>query len=736
MNTLESSPQPWERISSVSVNANAQAEANVIELPLMLRLWRILVRRRWLIVGSIILVTILGLLYSFTRTPLYTASSRLEISRDSAQVVNIQSVERETSEFDLEFYQTQYGLLASNALAEQVVRNMRLQDDPMFKGAYGIEDAATSEEEGPRMSPAELRQAKIRQAVDIVLGSVEIAPIRSSRLVDIAVTTPDPALSARIANAWGANFIEMNLKRRYEANSYAREFLEDRLEQLRQRLEDSERDLVAYASAQNIINLEQATDTQTGRTLSQRSLQADQLATLNEELAKAEADRIRVQAMPRSGTASAEALTNATLASLRDRRAAAQAEYQKLLTQFEPNYPPAQALKNQVDALDTSIAREESRISATLGGAATAAGARETALRARVASLTGDLSDLRRRSIQYNIYQREVDTNRVLYDGLLQRYKEIGIAGGVGTNNISVVDNAEVPEGPSSPNHALNLLASLLLGAVLGAALAMLMEQIDEGITEPTDVGRVLHAPLLGVIPTTEDGDPIAALNDLRSSLVESYIAVQTNLDLSTAHGAPASLSVTSTRPQEGKSTTAFALAHTLARSGRKIVLIDGDMRSPSVHHEFGIKNGEGLSNALTGHDNVQELLHQTSNPNLRYMTAGPQPPNAADLLVGNRLQIVIKKLLDSGIDHVIIDSPPVLGLADAPLIAAAVEGTIYAVEARAIRTSRVRTAMQRLRGANINLLGVVLTKFSTKHTQYSYAYDYKYGYGKSTVQA
>ena len=216
---------------------------------------------------------------------------------------------------------------------------------------------------------------------------------------------------------------------------------------------------------------------------------------------------------------------------------------------------------------------------------------------------------------------------------------------------------------------------------------------------------------------------------------MESYIAVQTNLDLSTSHGAPASLSVTSTRPQEGKSTTAYALAHTLARSGRRVILIDGDMRSPSVHHEFGIKNEAGLSNALTGAENLEALLHPTNNPNLRYMTAGPQPPNAADLLVGNRLQNVIKKLLDSGVDHVIIDSPPVLGLADAPLIAASVEGTVYAVEARAIRTSRVRTAMARLRGANINLLGVVLTKFSTKHTQYSYAYDYKYGYGKSTAQ-
>jgi polysaccharide biosynthesis transport protein len=735
MNTLEQTPAPWERIAPSGSAANTPAEINVIELPLMLRLWRILVRRRWAIVGTIAVVVVLGMLYSFTRTPLYTATSRLEISRDSARVVEIQSVERETSEFDLEFYQTQYGLLASRALAEQVVRNMRLHEDPGFKSAYDLADPEATSEGAATASPAEMRQANVRRAVEIVLGAIEIAPIRSSRLVDISVTTPDPALSGRIANAWGANFIEMNLKRRYDANSYARDFLESRLAQLRKRLEDSERALVAYASQEGIINLEESVDTQNGRTVAGRSLQADQLATLNEELAKAEAERIRTQALPRSGRTSAEALNNSTLASLRDRRAATAAEYQKMLGQFQPSYPPAVALKNQVDALDASIAREENRIAASLGGNASAAVARESALRARVAALTGDLSDLRRRSIQYNIYQREVDTNRVLYDGLLQRYKEIGVAGGVGTNNISVVDSAQVPQAPSSPNHALNFFASLLLGTLLGAAVAMLLEQIDEGITEPTDVGRLLQEPLLGVIPVSDDGEPLEALNNLRSAMVEAYIAVQTNLDLSTSHGAPSSFSVTSTRPQEGKSTTAYALAQTLARSGRKVILIDGDMRSPSVHHEFDIKNVEGLSNALTGAENLQALLHPTSNPNLRFMTAGPQPPNAADLLVGNRLQIVIGRLLQDA-DHVIIDSPPVLGLADAPLIAAAVEGTVYAVESRAIRISRVRTAMERLRAPNINLLGVVLTKFSTKHTQYSYAYDYKYGYGKSVAQA
>ena len=697
----------------------------------MIRLWRVFERRRWLILGSVVVIALLGLLYSLTRVPLYTSTAQIEISRESARVVDIQSVEGDASEFNLEFYQTQYGLLRSEALAQQVVRDMQLHDDEQFIAAYnlGADENSTSLE--LNLSPAQARQAAVRQAAEILLGAVEIAPIRSSSLVDISATTPDPVLSARIANAWGENFIDMNLRRRYEASSYAREFLESRLEELRQRLEESERELVSYAAAQNIVNLEQSVDTATGRTTAQRSIQADQLAALSEELARAEAERIRLQSLPRSGSSSAEALQNSTLASIRDRRAAVQAEYSKMLAQFEPEYPPAEALERELAALDSSIAREENRVASSLSASAAAATQRAEALRERVAALTGDLSDLRSRSIQYNIFQREVDTNRVLYDGLLQRYKEIGIAGGIGTNNISIVDFAQVPEIPTSPNHILNFLGSLLLGGLIGIGLAMLMEQFDEGVTDPTDVTRLLRVPLIGVVPSAANDDPIAALHDLRSSVVEAYIAVQTNLGLSTSLGVPPSLSVTSTRPQEGKSTTAYAIAHTLARSGKRVVLIDGDMRSPSVHHEFNVKNKAGLSNALAGENAFETLLHETPQANLQFMTAGPQPPNAADLLVGDRLKTIIERLL-MNCDHVIIDSPPVLGLADAPLIAAAVNGTLYAVEAKSMKVSRARTAMQRLGSANINLLGVVLTKFNSKQTQYSYAYDYSYGSEKS----
>jgi polysaccharide biosynthesis transport protein len=355
---------------------------------------------------------------------------------------------------------------------------------------------------------------------------------------------------------------------------------------------------------------------------------------------------------------------------------------------------------------------------------------RESRLRARVEQLKSNFLDLRRRSIQYNIFQQEVDTNRALYDGLLQRFKEIGVAGGVGINNISIVDTADIPQKPSSPRLLLNLALALLAGLGVGAALAFALEQMDEAIADPTEVGRRLGLPLLGSVPKTKDVTPREALLDRRSELVDAYLAVQTNLGFTTEHGVPRTLAVTSTRAAEGKSTTALAIATMLARSKKNVILVDGDMRSPSVHHLGGVGHEHGLSNFLAGQDETGPLTFEMADLGFTAMSAGPIPPNAAELLTGNRLQLLLDRLLES-YDHVIIDSPPVMGIADAPLIASRVEGVVYAVESHGIRSSMVKTALNRLMAANAHILGGVLTKFETTKAHYGYGYEYGYGYGR-----
>ncbi|MCC2981673.1 GumC family protein [Sphingomonas sp. IC4-52] len=701
-------------------------------MPLLRQYLRIAMRRRYAIIAAVVGCVLLGLIITLLMTPKYTATSTIEISRESDKVTNFQGVEREASVADQEFYQTQYGLLQSRSLSERVAAQLRLIDDPEFFEMFGISQDKPAFQQTNGRYPANGRAARQRVAGEVLLKNLSIDPTRLSRLVDIRFTSPDADFSARVANAWAENFIKTNLERKIQATSYGRDLLQRQLAEYKNRLDQSQRQLVAYASAQQIINLPSQTSGD-NRATSERSIVADDLAALNAALSQATADRIqaeaRYQQVGRSG-ASTEALRNVAINNLRQRRAELAAEYQQLMTRFEPGYPAAQAIQSQINQLDRSIAREEGRVTNSLQADYREAVERERALQAKVNQLKSSFLDLRRRSIQYNIYQQEVDTNRALYDGLLQRFKEIGVAGGVGVNNVAVVDPADVPQRPSSPRLLINLAASILAGLVLGAAIALALEQIDEAIADPAEVERRLGLPLLGSVPKVEGATPKEALLDRKSELVDAYLAVQTNLAFTTQHGVPRSFAVTSTRPAEGKSTTALALATTLARAHRRVILVDGDMRSPSVHHLGGVDHDRGLSNFLSGQDDISSLTFEMRELGLTAMSAGPIPPNAAELLTGNRLSLLIERLLET-YDHVVIDSPPVMGLADAPLIASRVEGVIYAVESHGIRATLVKTALGRLASANARIVGGVLTKFEPRKANYGYGYEYGYGYGR-----
>ena len=700
-------------------------------LPIIRQYLRIATRWRYVILGVTAACVLLGLVATLLMTPKYMAVTTVEISREADKVTDFQGVQRDAGVADQEFYQTQYGLLKSRSLSERVALQMRLVDDPKFYEMFRVKSALSAFQLVDGRYPAAGRATRQRIAGETLLANVDVSPTRLSRLVDIGFTSPNPDFSAKIANAWADNFIQTNLERKVQATSYGRDLLQKQLAQLKDKLNESQRQLVGYASAEKIINLpSQSSD---GKTTSERSIVADDLASLNAALSQATADRIQTQARyeqsGRSG-ASTEALRNQAINALRQKRAELAADYQRMMIQFEPGYPAAKAIQSQIDQLDRSIAREEGRVSGSLAADFREAQERESALKAKVEQLKMGYLDLRRRSIQYNIYQQEVDTNRALYDGLLQRFKEIGVAGGVGVNNISVVDPADVPQRPSSPRMLVNLALSLLAGLGLGALIAIALEQIDEAIADPGEVERRLGLPLLGSVPKLEHGTPTEALLDRKSEMFDAYLAVQTNLGFTTEHGVPRSFAVTSTRPAEGKSTTALALATTLARAHRKVILVDGDMRSPSIHHLGGVDHDHGLSNFLSGQDDISTLTFPMLDLGFTAMSAGPIPPNAAELLTGNRLAVLIERLGEQ-YDHVVIDSPPVMGLADAPLIASRVEGVIYAVESHGIRTSMVKTALARLTSANARIIGGVLTKFVARKANYGYGYEYGYGYGR-----
>lgn len=717
----------FDRASSATSGADDQS------VPLALEYVRIVMRRKLVIAGTLLAFLFLGVLITLLMTPKFTATTIVEIARESNKIVNLQGVEQEASDADQEFYQTQYGLLQSRSLAERVARQLNLVDDPAF---FELFDEDPTDEPGQRIVGNRFapngREFRTRLAGEILLDNLSVDPTRLSRLVSVSITSPDAELSARLANAWAANFIESTLERRYEATSYARKFLEDRIDQLRRRLEDSERQLVNYASRERIIEL--PSGTQENGELGQRSIIADELASLNGELARATADRVEAAARyneyrSRAGE-SAQALNNSAINTMRARRAELASDYEKMLTQFEPAYPPAMALQSQIQELDRSIGREESRVSSAIGNEYRSALGREQRLTSRIDELKNGVLDVRRRSIQYNIYKREVDSTRILYEGLLQRYKEIGVTGGVGVNNISVVDPAAAPDRRSSPRVALNILLALILGTAAGVALAILLEHIDESISDPSDVRGRIGTALLGTVPDRKGLDPTEELHDRKSELFDAYLAVQSNLALATDHGLPRSLSVTSTRPAEGKSTTSLAIATTLARSGRRVLLIDSDMRSPTLHKLLGRDHDRGLSTYLAGDDNIDSFLVNYEPLGITAMTAGPLPPNAAELLSSDRLTQLLQTLLER-FDHVVIDSPPVMGLADAPLIGGRVESTIMVVEASGVRARMVKRAIERLRTGGADVIGTVLTKFAASRSTYGYDYAYGYDYGR-----
>lgn len=695
--------------------------------PVLRQFLAIAMRWRYVILGAVAACFLIGLITTLLMTPQYTASSTIEISREADKVTNLQGVEQEAGRSDQEFYQTQYGLLQSRSLAERVAAELKLIDSPKFFEMFDVGGNNPAFTRNNGRYPASARATRQRIAGEILQKNLSVEPARLSRLVEIRFTSPDAAFSAKVANAWANNFIETNLERKIQATSYGRNLLQSQLAQLKVRLDESKRQLVAYASAAKIISLPAGDD----KTSSERSIVVDDLAALNASLAQATAHRIQAEARyrqqnGRDGVSSA-ALNNSTISSLRQRRAELAVEYERLMTQFEPGYPAAKAIQAQIDQIGRSIANEEARVTSSLLSDYRQAQDQEQALQVKVEQLKGDYLDLRRRSIQYNIYQQEVDTNQALYDGLLQRFKEIGVAGGVGVNNISIVDLAQVPKAPSSPKLMLNLALAILAGLALGAALAFGLEQLDEGITDPAAAKRELGLPVLGAVPKI-DGSPKNILLDRKSDLVDAYLAVQTNLAFSTERGVPRSFSVTSTRPVEGKTTTCLALATTLARSGKRVILVDGDMRSPSIHHLGGVGHERGLSNFLAGEDNIDSLVFPMNDLGFTAMSAGPLPPNAAELLIGDRLTHLISNLLET-YDHVIVDSPPVMGLADAPLIAAKVQGVVFVVESHGIRTGLVRDALGRLTAANVRIIGSVLTKFDAKKAHYGYGYGYEYGY-------
>ncbi len=695
--------------------------------------FEVILRRRWTVLTSFAIVLVAMMTATFLTTKIYRSTLTLQIEQQESKavVLGAAAMQNEMAYFDSQnFYQTQYELLKSDALAQRVIEQLNLvaplqaatKDKSWLDIFKGKDDKP--EDEAPKESETGLMSG--------LPGSLTVTPVRNSQLVRVNFDSPDPQMAARIANEISVAFINLNLERRMEATSYARTFLQERLAQIKVKLEDSEKDLNAFMRKEGIVKPDDK----------QQSPDSQVLGEFTTALAKAQGERIRAETLYQQAKAGDTMTLQAVVDSklipeYKTRLSKLEGDYQEGLKTYKPGYPKMQQLESQIKELQAKINQESRGALAGLKANYEAALAQEHLIAAKLKESKQTVLGGQDSSFQYNLYKREVDTNRQLYDSLLQRYKEIGVAGGVGINNITVIDKAKVPSLPIKPNLMLNLMIAIALGLATGVGLALLLEYLDDTIKLPEDMEKLLGLPVLGIIPLTraDHGEELSLAEnaDLRSPFAEAHRSLRTTLQFSTPEGMPKVLLVTSTSVGEGKSTTALSLATHITQTGKTVLLIDCDLRKASLHKKLGVANDLGLTNYLAGDAQPVTITRGCSIPHLFLIASGPLPPNPAELL-GSAKMVALLNLAAEKFDQVIIDGPPVLGLADAPLLGSLVEATILVAECGVTSRQFAQGAVKRLRSTRTRLVGGVLTKVDTRKGSYGY-HGYYYQYGDADVK-
>lgn len=745
------------------LGALAQPEAADDDTIDLRAIWRLIVKHRWLLVAVAAAGLVAALLLSFIQTPQYLASTTVQVDKRAPRVVKFQ--EDPVSEGDeRSAIGTQLEILKSRALAERVIEELRLDRQELSElqrkaeqASESAGDEASAEGGAPqgegwgavlsgmteRMkdSYTKMREPALRSAdqlnrqavVDEFVKTVKVEQLRNTRMIRISAENADPQLAARMANSMAQAFIALSLERRLESSAYAKTFLETQLALTKAKLEESERRINEYSRSRNILTLDEKTNV------------INQTYTdFASALSKAEQERIKLEsefdAVRSNPDSSRQVLESRVIQTYKEQRARLDAEYQLNAKIYKKDFPKMQQLEAQINDLDGKVESEVQSILRSLRNLLDTARSQEAQLAKRLGQARSEIVSGQDKNVDFNLLKREVDTNRELYDGLLQQVKEVGVAGGVEANNIQVVDKAHAPLFPHKPRLGLNAAIGLMAGLMLGLLLVFLLESLDDSIKFSDEVEKLLAVPLLGVIPKIREkvnlpSIALLAHEDPRSHLAEAYRSVRTSLQFSTSEGAPRRLVLTSTTKNEGKSTSALALAINFAQLGKRVVLMDGDMRNPTVHKLLGMTNVFGLSNYLSGHAQADGVLVQaTTIPNLSVITSGPIPPSPVDLLTGPRFLELLDSLELGGVDYIIIDGPPVLGLADAVVLGNQVHSVLYVAQANLTRKSHIKDAFRRLRMAGVLPRGVVLTKTTAQNMAY-YDYQSYYGYGPTRVE-
>ncbi|MBN1567871.1 MAG: polysaccharide biosynthesis tyrosine autokinase [Acidobacteria bacterium] len=731
----------------------------------LLDYWRVLVKRRWTILTFTFVILAITAIATWKATPVYRSVIKIQIDPEQSNVLPFKGADEIGSNYaqSQEYLQTQFKVLESERLVERVIRVLDLDKNPKFleeaqpaakskTGQWLRDTFGLGEKENESDDPAAVEANRLAILVKYFKENLSASPIRNSRLVDVYYTSHDAQLAAGIANTLAEEYKQMNFETKFDSTTEASEFLKKQLIDLKAKVEKSEEDLVKFSQQHDIYEIGD-----------KQNVILQKLSDLNTALTAAQAERIQKESVHRivqqAGPGNfPDILRNKLIEGLETNLADLKVQQAKLAAAFKPGWPELDQVTGQVLEAEAQLAAERKKAIRNAETEYRTAIQREKLLDDALTAQKIEANTFNQNSIQYNIIKRQVDTEKQLYDGLLQRMKEAGVSAGLKSNNIHVVDVAKPPRIPYKPKKVLNLALGLMAGLILGVGLAFFIEHLDSSVKTPDDIDRYIKLPALGMIPAMASLLPsskrkqLAAMaggngnktvsgmqavelityHDTKSLISEAYRNLRTSVLLSSGSGRPPkTLLVTSSQAGEGKTTTAVNIAITLSQTGERVILLDCDMRNPRVHKVIGLENNHGMSTFLSGNSDLSSMIQQSDIPNLFAVSAGRVPPNPAELLGSPRMKQGLA-LLDEYFDHVVIDSPPVLSVTDARIISTLVDGVVLVIKGSETPKEAVQRTKRLLQEVHAHIIGTLLNNVNVRSADYYYySKYYYYGYGK-----
>jgi polysaccharide biosynthesis transport protein len=702
---------------------------------------KVLYKRRFAAATVFLVVLISAVVYSFTATPVYEARTRLIIENDAPSVVAFKAVVEE-GQASADYYQTQYGILQSRGLARRTIDDLQLwhapdsaanPDDGSFRLTAPAAWFATLLRPVPERQPTPIADEAASQSgvIDGFLANLTVEPLRNSQLVDVKFRSTDPAQAARIANQLAKQYIEHSLEYRFTASREASSWLADRLAEQRAQVETAEAALQRYREQNGAIRLED-----------RENIVVQKLGELNTAVTRAKMERLQKEAVERqlSAIESDQAavatfpvvLGNAFIQRQKTELAELQQQQAQLSDRLGQMHPDMLKLQSAIQNAQLKLRAEIANVVQSVHTEYQAAVTQEKSLVGALEQQKNEALAMNHKAIEYSVLARDVESGKQIYDSLLQRSKETGVAGTLKSSNIRVVDEAERPQSPVTPQRRQNTMLGAFAGLILGIGFAFFFEYVDSRIKSPEEIKACLGLPSLGMLPALGkrwiDTTPLLHVG-LPPNFSEMLRTIRTNILFSSSEAGPRTLAITSTGPGEGKTMVASNLAVGFALTGQRVLLIDADMRRSRAHELFELDQEPGLSNILVGNAKPSTAVRNTNVAGLWVLPAGRTPPNPAELLSSKRF----KELLDSlkeNFDTIIIDTPPVMVVADPLIVASVASGVIFIVGAEMTSRYAAQAALQQLQQGRARVVGAILNRVQLDKNGYYYSRYYRREYG------